>query len=456
MRALVAGLGRFGGGAGALRYLVACGWEVRVSDSAPESAFADVVAAWAEHPEVSFHFGPEELSLLEGVDLLVPSPALPDDHLLLLEARRRGLRVAGEIELFLEHCPARVLAITGSNGKTTTAHLLCRMLEEAGHRARLAGNMGISLLPQLAEIRDSDWIVVELSSFQLARLDLDRLCGLQRRPRLRGAIVTSFAPNHLDRHRDLDDYAAAKARLFSLLPDGAPVVLEGESAAEKHWIESGLIRRLRRLRSRDDEALAHRLLEVSPHGVAARNAMQAARLARALDLCEEAHAIAVAKRFRPLEDRLEIIADDGQRRFVNDSKSTTPEATAAGVAAFRGDVHLIAGGYDKELDLEPLVDAARSCRSVRLIGATAPRLAESLADHRDCRRFETLDDLLDDLFRRVESGVVLLSPGHASYGLWRDYRARGEAFRRGVRQRLAGESPSKSENSRLESESETD
>lgn len=433
MHVLIAGLGRFGGGLGALRYFAEQGNRVRVCDRASADSFADVTAKFSSRDEVSFHFGPERPELLDDIDLLVPSPALPDDHILIREARARGVRIAGEIELFLERCPTPVLAVTGSNGKTTTAHLLAEMLNAAGHPARLAGNMGISLLPVLDELDAQTTVVVELSSFQLERFDLARLrtSGFS----LRGAIVTSFAPNHLDRHRTVQAYAEAKARLFELLDDDAPLIFEGSSPTERSWRASPELDGLRIGCSMQEQALLAQLAAFAPHRVAALNATQATLLGEALGLFDRETAAAVLRSFRPLPHRLEIVAEDEGLTFVNDSKSTTPEATAAGVAAFDGPVHLIAGGYDKALDQGPLIKAARRCASVRLLGQTAAALAEALSDHPDCEVFPDLDRLLDDVALRVDAGVVLLSPGHASYGLWRDYRGRGESFRDGVAQR---------------------
>ncbi|MEZ6194983.1 MAG: UDP-N-acetylmuramoyl-L-alanine--D-glutamate ligase [Planctomycetota bacterium] len=429
-RSLVVGLGRFGGGEGALRFLADRGDEVLVSDSAPEAAFADVVAAWRDHPRVTFSFGPQTPELLAGRDLVVASPAVPPEAPILRAARERGLPVTTELALFLERAPRLGLAVTGSNGKSTTAELLAAMLRAAGRTVEVAGNMGRSLLPEVATLPPETELVLEISSFQLEAMALPT-------PPLRGAIITGITPNHLDRHGDMARYVEAKSRVLELVADGGSLVAPRDLPALADWRAAGRLDRLREIAVESLPAdVATAIAAGAPNRIIAFNARQAAALAGATGPLGVAAVTRALAEFRPLRHRLEEVARRGDLRFVDDSKSTTPEATAAGVAAFEGPIHLVCGGYDKGLDPAPLLDAARRCASVRLLGATAEDLEGRLRGHADLARFTTLSSLLDDVFARVRSGCVLLSPGHASYGLWRDYRARGEDFRRGIRERL--------------------
>lgn len=421
-RVLIMGLGSFGGGEGAARYFAQRGDHVTVTDLRSAEALAAPLARLADLPAVRYVLGRHDEADFLTADRLVVSPAVPDADRLTALSRSRGVAIDTEMGLFLERCPAPVLAITGSNGKSTTTRLLHALLDAAGLRPYLAGNIGISLLPVVDDLDPLRPVVLEISSFQLARL-------AGRDPLFRGAILTNLTPNHLDRHPDFAAYARAKAVVFERLERQGVGVFNADDPESKG------------IAARFPEALGVSSAEADagvpalsflPGPTNRMNFLQALTLARRFTgdplVAAAAH---VAASFRGIEHRLEVFAERSGVLFVNDSKATTPEATHAAVGAFDRPIHLIAGGYDKGLAADLLLTDFSRCRSVHLIGATAGRLAE-LFRARGGRAFvhDSLDAAVAEAAAAAQpDDVVLLSPAHPSYGLFSDYRARGRAFR---------------------------
>ncbi|MEE9392294.1 MAG: UDP-N-acetylmuramoyl-L-alanine--D-glutamate ligase [Planctomycetota bacterium] len=429
MRVTVMGLGRFGGGLGAARYFLDRGHDVTVTDLAPATEFAKELNLLRDLGRFREVFGEHCASDFRLVDLVVASPAVPWDHVLLTKARKSGIQVTTELERFLELCPAKVLAVTGSNGKTTTCHLALQLLRTAGLSVRTVGNMGKSLLPEVETLSPKDWVVAEISSFQL---EVMRSNAHRRAKNLiEAALITPITPNHLDRHETFENYRTIKASLMSELAPQGRVIFDGGGSSGEFLNQSAAALGL----SHSDVGMA----AARPWHLGLGNKIHAYNLGQALALAQCADASIgpeqgqlVADAFRGLPHRLEDLGEFSGLRFVNDSKSTTPEATAAALSAFRGPVALIAGGYDKGLDPGPLLKAAVLAQRVDLIGQTGPKLARALES---LGVPLGLHDSLQGAFAGAlaaasRPGVLLLSPGHASYGMWRDYRARGDEFRR--------------------------
>ena len=463
------GLGTFGGGLGAVRFLVARGASVTVTDLRPESALARSLEQLAETPPARFRLGGHDPRDFEEADLVVVSPAVPRDSPWLERARAAGVPITSEIELFWQLNRGRVLAITGSNGKSTTtalAHALltqawradvpCASPESGFRPARVwrGGNIGHSLLPEVDAIQPTDWVVLELSSFQL-----ETLAPLGPRPQI--AVVTNFSPNHLDRHGTLTAYRAAKQTLlnhqaasdWSVRNADDPDVAHWPSAARPLWFSlhdragEGVFWQARQqvaiARSGGREwqwPLREWTRLPGEHNLANLLAALAATLPGDPRDTELREAI---QSFPGLPHRLEEVARRGELRFVNDSKSTTPAASALAVASFNQPVVLLAGGYDKQIDLAPLAECATAGHvcGVAWLGQTGPQLATLLERMKIDRPLprRVCSDLpsavtwaIAQLPRDAQGaprGVVLLSPGSASYDWFENYEARGEQFR---------------------------
>jgi UDP-N-acetylmuramoylalanine--D-glutamate ligase len=342
----------------------------------------------------------DDVTLLDGVEVLVKSPGVPADALLVAVARDRGIPVWAEVELgyrLLAEQGAKLVGVTGTNGKTTTTELLGAIFRAAGRDVAVAGNVGTPL----TSIRYADWVVCELSSFQLE--DVHELaCDV--------AVLLNLEPDHLDRHGSFDAYRAAKLRIFERAR--AKVVPRGSGLEGIEF-------------SAEDELPAEPLI-VGAHN--RENAAAATAAARAAGIGDEAIAEAL-RTFPGVPHRLELVAERDGVRYVNDSKATNVAAALRALKTYEGDrVHLILGGSPKGEDFGPLAEAiGPNVRSVHLIGAEAGRLAEAIDGHDD----GTLERAVAHAAELAQPGeVVLLSPACASFDQFENYEARGDAFRR--------------------------
>lgn len=448
----VLGLGRFGGGAAATRFLVEQGAVVTVTDLRPAAELADVLTGLQDLPLARLELGGHPPDVFADCRMLVVNPAVPPGHAGVESARARGAEITTEIALFLRHQRGRVIGVTGSNGKSTTTGLIQHLLARAGHSAWLGGNIGISLLPRLSEIESSHWVVLELSSFQLELLR-------PRRFRPEVAVLTNFSPNHLDWHGSLAAYRLAKQSLFaSQLPADCsivPIPVTDEPGGTDSWRVRGrrhefgtedsgtdgaffegdtLILRTRNGRVEDCLPLS-----VPAHlpGVHNRCNVAAAACAAWLAGAAPTDFAAALQSWRPLPHRLQCVAERSGRQFWNDSIATTPESAIAALQHASGRAVLMAGGYDKGQDLQSLADAiCRHARGVVLMGQTADKLLHHLQNSATLTpppaliapNFPTAFQLAVEMSRPGD--MVLLSPGCASYGWFRDYRDRGDQFTR--------------------------
>ena len=424
---------------------------------------------------VELHLGPSYLECLEGVQVAFLTPGMPKHLPAIQEARRRGVRITGQADLFLRLCPAPVVAVTGSSGKTTTTTLIGRMLAQSGFRVWVGGNIGRPLIDRLEEIGPQDRVVLELSSFQLETCDVSP----------GGAVVTNITPNHLDVHPDMAAYVAAKERIvrfqgpedFAVLnaDDGIVSAMAGRTRAQVRWFSLAgdpgpgawlegrrllarpgrgrLAGSVRELASRDDLRLR------GDHNVA--NALAAC--AAALEAGASPEAIReVLRTFSGVPHRLEEVARVDGVLFVNDSIATSPARAVAALRSFSEPVVLIAGGYDKHLPFDEFARVAvERCRHVVLLGQTADAIAQALELARQqsrelsrgggppagasgptgptVSRARSLEEAVAQAREAARPGdVVLLSPACASYDMFRNFEERGARFRELVR-RLAEE-----------------
>jgi UDP-N-acetylmuramoylalanine--D-glutamate ligase len=357
--------------------------------------------------------GAGDPELLDGMDLLVKSPGVPADAPLVTAARERGLTVWSEVELGSRLLSNPILGVTGTNGKTTTSELLGAVFRAAGEPVAVAGNVGRPLTGLDGAIAEDAWIVCELSSFQLEDIE-------DFRPRV--AVLLNVTPDHLDRHASLEDYRAAKLRIFeNQTPEDVAVVPRGFGEIPG----SG-----RRVEFAADDALPAEPLVPGEHN--RENAAAATAAARAAGISDKAIAEAL-REFEGVPHRLELVREVGGVRFVNDSKATNPEAAERALSAYPPGIRLILGGSRKKSSYAGLAReaAARGVAKAYLIGEAADEIAEALAE--TGVRFAdsmTLDQAVRDAFADAESGeVVLLSPACASYDQFRDFEERGERFR---------------------------
>ncbi len=425
-RVTLMGLGRHGGGLGAARYLAGRGARLTISDAGSFDALAKSLDQLSDLPIERLGLGGHLAADFDEAEVVVVNPAVRLDHPLLVAARRSGALVTSEIELLLRACPARVIGVTGSNGKSTTASMLAAMLAAGGLRTWLGGNIGGSLLCDVDAIQASDSVVLELSSFQLAHLS-------NAAPRPAISVITNCTPNHLDWHGSFDAYRQAKLRIIHGRSAHSQLVLNSHDSETAAWrsIAGGAARDPWPL-----EAIPSLAVPGEHNRQNAACAAAAAELA-GVDRSAICHVLA---RFRGLAHRIEPVREVAGRRFYDDSKATTPEASMAALATLsdqaRG-VWLLAGGQTKGSDYRAWATAVvQRATGVALFGA-ARALAASLreASARSgvapvVATMETLPEALEWSWRRSAAGdAILLSPACASLDQFRDFVARGEALR---------------------------
>ncbi|MAT15317.1 MAG: UDP-N-acetylmuramoyl-L-alanine--D-glutamate ligase, partial [Planctomyces sp.] len=435
------------GGVAAAKYLINNGAALTITDAAAEEQLTKSLDELGDYLDVV-----QELSLgrhreedFREAKLLVVNPAVLPDNEWVQYSRRNHVPVTTELGLCwneLRFVGAKISAVTGSNGKSTTAALLHSLLDTYFARAWLGGNLGGSLLPDVDRIRVSDWAVLEVSSFQSHYLD-----SVEPGPHV--AIVTNFSPNHLDWHCTLEHYRASKQLLLDRQDWTGIAVLNADDPPSRDWPVKGE-KRLFGLTS-DDQLLVNGeridwpVLEWT--GLKGRhhlaNIAAAMTAAQAIGVPLEAMEAGLRK-YTPLPHRLQRVGELAGREFYNDSLATTPESAIAALHAFDQPIILLAGGYDKGSDLEPFAHAmSNRCKQVVLMGVTGEKLARHLdaMPHRTAE-YTVADDFkhaLDLAWSGSEPGdVILLSPGCASYGWFRDFRERGERFTQEF-QRLCGE-----------------
>jgi len=381
--------------------------------------------------------------LLDQIDLVVVSPGVPTKAIPIRYADRRGAEVIGEVELASRFLRGRVVAITGTNGKTTTTTLIGEMLRDAGMNVQVGGNIGTALISMVDSSSDDGWSVVEVSSFQLETT-------VDFHPTV--AAVLNVTPNHMDRYESFMDYAAAKHRVFANQTPGDVAILNADDEIVSSWakglrphvvqfstrreLEEGLFLRgsdlvsgtkegERRLVTRGEMQLR------GTHNV--ENVLAAMAAGLACGAAPESLRETV-RRFRPVEHRLEEVAEINGVRFFNDSKATSVDATMKALEAFageRGQVILILGGRGKQAPYAPLVPLIRErVRKMILIGEDAPAIERELKSAASSEHAADMHDAVARAFAAAQPGdVVLLAPACASFDMFESFEHRGRVFK---------------------------
>ncbi len=434
-RVTVMGLGRFGGGLGVTRWLAERGAKVLVTDLAPADSLGRPLRELQpllDSGAVTIRLGEHRAEDFRAADLIIANPAVPrpweNPHL--FAAREAGVPITTEIRLLIERLPReRVIGITGTAGKSTTAAMIHHAFRRAHLHSHLGGNIGGSLLASLEMIRPDDWIVLELSSFMLWWLGagVGHQSAAAWSPHI--AVLTNLSANHLDWHGSFEDYAAAKENIFAAQTGSDHAIRGGAPGAFSDDFDRKIPLRLPGAHNQSNARLAletvHRATGISP--------------AKLISLLDD---------FTGLPHRLQLIAEDDGRQFYNDSKSTTPNATELAVRSFEdaGRVHLIAGGYDKGSDLSSIAALASELAGLYTIGATGKKLAEAAGGEPRRAWFAgTLDCAVKRAMKRMNAGdVLLLSPGCASWDQFAHYEERGEHFVSRVRESMGPARPTRS------------
>ena len=437
-RVLVVGLGK--SGLAAARFLKTLGARVTVSDARP----ATLIGELSELLDQGFmvEAGSHGLLTFRRQDLIVVSPGVPMSTPELKQVRAMGAHIIGELELGFEYLKGEVVAVTGSNGKTTTTTLIGEILKAAGRPTLVGGNIGRPVTAMVEESADEGWSVLEVSSFQLETVETFK-------PRI--ALVLNITPDHLDRHGTFEVYAGLKARITAFQTAEDFLILNGEdketqmiaakTKAQVYWFSG------RRPMKQGAFVHGESILFVAREGAKAEPVMPVAEisLAGAHNVENVLAAVCAAKLagvdsetiraavrdFKAVEHRLEFVREVGGVKYYNDSKATNVDATMKAVEAFAGGIHLILGGKDKGSDyrvLEPLLRAR--VKTVITIGSAAEKIEHQLDGVVKIERAETLQRAIAFAQTAAVAGdVVLLAPACASFDQFENYEQRGRVFK---------------------------
>ena len=440
-RVLVVGMAR--SGVAAAQLLVKHGAQVIVNDSKSREELGDAVAPLASLP-VEWQLGKPAGECLESIDALVISPGIPDTAPFVLKAKEQGVYVTGELELAYQLAQGEMVAVTGTNGKTTTVSLLGEIFRNAGHVTHVVGNIGYPYSAAALESRRDDMFVCEVSSFQMETADTFHP---------KAAALLNITEDHLNRHGTMENYTAMKMRMFRNQtsedvavfnaddPALAPLVKQVKSQvmlfSRKKRVACGAYvdGDMLMVRWKGAERPVCQVKEIyipGPHNL--ENALAAACIATAMDVPAPVirHTL---RTFKGVEHRIEFVRELEGVRYINDSKGTNVDSTIKAIQTMDRPTAIILGGYDKHCDFTPMVKemlASPFIREAVLIGVTADQIERTCRENGYTRihRADTLEDAINQCRALAsESWNVLLSPACASFDMFSDYEARGRIFK---------------------------
>jgi UDP-N-acetylmuramoylalanine--D-glutamate ligase len=440
-RVLVVGLGK--SGVASALFLQARGARVTVSDAKPQDQLGNEIPVLLDHG-IAVETGGHGERTFHGQDLIVVSPGVPVDAPPLVQARALGETVIGEIELAAQFLPGRIVAITGSNGKTTTTTLAGEIVAAGGHPTLVGGNIGTPAISLIDRATLETIVVLEVSSFQLETIQTFR-------PKV--AVILNITPDHLDRHRTFAAYTDAKARIFENqqaddfavlnADDPTCVELAGRARAQVFWfsrkkeVKQGTYSHAGRILFRDADRQREIMLvsEIPLKGQHNLENVLAAVCVGALLGCEPERIRQAVRDFKAVEHRLEYVATIRGVEYYNDSKATNVDATIKALESFPANIHIILGGKDKGSDYTLLNDLLRQrVKRVYTIGAAAGKIESQIKGSAEVVHSETLENAIKRAAATAEAGdVVLLAPACASFDQFQNYEHRGRAFKDAVR-----------------------
>jgi UDP-N-acetylmuramoylalanine--D-glutamate ligase len=394
---------------------------------------------------IPFSFGENYLSKLIDFDLIFRSPSCRPDLPELLKEAQRGAIITTEIEMLLELCPAKTIGITGSDGKTTTSTLIYEILKQKGYECYLGGNIGTPLFTKIEEMRPDDIVVLELSSFQLM--------GINVSPNI--AVITNVTPNHLDIHKSYDEYIQAKSNIFKYQKENDVVILNYDNDITKNFakitpgktiffssktkLTDGIILDEGIIKLCDNNLRRHVINTKNMKLRGIHNSENAcAAIAATSSLVDIVDQVQVLTDFLGVEHRLEYVKEINEVKWYNDSIGTSPTRTIAGLYSFDETIVLIAGGYDKHLDYEPLAKPIlEKASKLILMGQTAKKINTVVTEElkQSDKKLEiynvnTLEEAVKKAKEIAAKGeIVLFSPASASFDMFKSFAERGEKFK---------------------------
>ena len=396
---------------------------------------------------IDLSLGEHYMDGFKGQDIILRTPGFEYFQKPLQDAIAAGTMVTSEVELFFDYCPCEIVGVTGSDGKTTTTTLISKFYEAAGRKVHLGGNIGAALLPMLPDVAPEDVAVVELSSFQLI--------SMHKSPKI--SVVTNVTPNHLDHHKDMQEYIDAKRNILLHQVPPCREVLGFENAITRGMVPDCKGKQVwfTRLHDTDNGAFLRKdgMLCMAEDGVVTPFLAQKDIKLRGLHNIENLLAAAAAvwgevpieviqkvgSTFTGVEHRIEPVRVLDGVTYYNDSIGTSPTRTIAGLRSFDQKVILIAGGYDKHIPYEPLApEVIAHVKDLVLMGATGPRIEKAVCEHPDfaasgltIQHADTMQHAVELARAAAQPGdIIILSPASASFDLYPNFEVRGREFKK--------------------------
>ena len=418
--------------------MLEAGLHVTACDKRQRGAFGGQIEA-LEQRGLTVCLGADYLEHLDGTDVIFRTPGMRPDLPQLVKAVERGALLTSEMEVFFQLCPCRIIAVTGSDGKTTTTTIIAGLLKEAGYRTFVGGNIGHPLLCDVDEIHPDDMVVLELSSFQL--MTMKQSASI--------AVVTNLAPNHLDVHKDMAEYVDAKRNIFLHQESEDRLIINADNEITAAFAKEarGEVVTFGRCKESDvmlvDDTIVYHgrnilnVRDILIPGVHNQENYMAA-IAAVDGLVPEEVIVSFAKRFGGVAHRIELVRELDGVRYYNDSIASSPSRTIAGLKSFGQKVILIAGGYDKHIPYDVLgPHIAKSVKILILTGDTAEKIRQAAVSAPEYRPGNPEILLCDDLQQAVvkahaaacSGDVVLLSPASASFDRFKNFEERGNVFK---------------------------
>lgn len=395
--------------------------------------------------EFEFSFGKNCLEKLKGFNVIFRSPSCLPTKPELQEEANRGAIVTTEVEMLMEMCPCKIIGVTGSDGKTTTTSMINAILKKAGYNTFLGGNIGTPLFTRLHEMKPDDIVVLELSSFQLMNMKVS--------PDI--AVITNITPNHLNIHKDYEEYIEAKKSIFKNQDENGILILNYDNDitrncakeakgkviffSSKEKLDNGFIVDENIIKECEDKVRKH-VLNTDEVILRGNHNFQniATALAATKSLVDTDVAVQAIKEFKPVEHRIEFVREIDGVKWYNDSASSSPTRTLSGINAFKENIILIAGGYDKNLDYKPLAKPILDkVSTLILIGQTAEKIFDAVKGEAekenkkiDIYMCDSLEQTIEIAKKSAKKGdVVLFSPASASFDMFKNFADRGEKFK---------------------------
>ena len=429
-----------------IKYLYNLEVDITAFDKSDENKIKDVIDQF-KGMNIKYSLGEDYLKNLKGFDVIFKTPGMRFDLHEIEEARKNGAKVTSEMEVFFELCPAQIFAVTGSDGKTTTTTLIYKMLVEQGYNCWLGGNIGTPLLDKIDEIKETDKVVLELSSFQLHTMT--------QSPQV--AVVTNLAPNHLDMHKSMDEYVEAKKNIYlhQRASDKLIINYDNDITREFKKDAKGEVVYFSRINNIDVGAKMNGNMLVYRDGKDEKEIVNAedivipgvhnienylAAIAAVIDYVDVDTIRKVATTFKGVEHRIELVRELDGVKFYNDSIASSPSRTIAGLNSFKQKVILIAGGYDKKIPYDVMGEVlVNKVKCLVLIGQTAPKIEQALMKEIDRTgkgedipviHCQTLREAVEKAYNFAKSGdIVIMSPASASFDMFKNFEERGKQFK---------------------------